>query len=857
MRDEPYSLRLYRWLLRLYPAGFREDYAEPLERQFRDELRESTDTGALGKLWIRLVADLAISIPVHLSREAAQDARHTLRLWSRRPWHTGFAILALAIGIGANTGVFSVVNALLLRSLPFQDPGRLAALSNFSPPHDSTAQFHAWRAQSGYLADTALFEPFDVNLGAAGDWRRAHVVQVSSNFFSVLGTQPALGRGFGAGDDADGTGWGMPGRNAVAVIGYGLWQGLFGGDLRALGSTIRINGTPLTVVGIAPPGFDYPGKAVLWKPAAFASGNNGWKTIARLKPGITWAQARQAFAAEADRLWPDRTALQKTQSPSRMIELRDELAGPAKNASLALMACVVLILLIACTNVANLLMARTADRARELCIRSALGASRARLSQQLFTECMLLSLAAAVAGLFTAVWTTSIANRLQPTALASQAYSILDGRVLGFAIAVSVLSGLLFGVLPSLYAGRLHTMGTRDSSDNRGSRRIREALVAGQVTLTIVLLAASISVGRALVNLMRIDRGFDRSGLVTVNVSLEGTTHQGQGSRLAYFQEALARIRRLPGVRSASATEFLPLYATGFIGGPFRMDGRPAKQTSTAIPVLPDYFRTMGGRILTGREFTDAEIQGNAKVAIVNQRFASEFGTAADAVGHELAIGRNPPWKIVGVVKGMDYMSEGRIMGESFNQVFIPSHSPGGFFSTFVARVNGRAEDRLASIRDAIRSVDRQVPVFGVMTMQQRLDDALARPQFYRTAVLGFAAFALALAVIGIYGIVSYAVARRTHEMGVRMALGTTPARIRVSLLRQALTTVAAGAIAGIAGAVLSGRLLESLVDGAKAVDATTYAALVLFIAWIAAAGIWVATRPIARLNIVEILRAE
>jgi putative ABC transport system permease protein len=853
MRDEPFSLRVYRWLLKLYPAGFREDYAEPLECEFREELRESSGAAALGMLWIRLFVDLAISVPLQLCREVTQDARQAFRLWSRRPWHTGFAILALAIGIGANTGIFSVVNALLLRSLPFRDPGRLASLSDNFAPHDSVAQFHAWRRQSTYLADTAVFEGLDVNLGGAGEWRRAHVVQVSSNFFPVLGTQPTLGRGFVPGDDVDGTGFGSTGSNAVAVIGYGLWQALFGGEAKALGSTIRIDGTPLTVVGVAPPRFDYPDKAVLWKPAAFSPGNNGWGVIARLKPEITWPQARQAFAAETDRVWPNRTPLQKIKFPARITELRDGLAGPTKGASLVLMACVVLILLIACTNVANLLMARTADRAMELSIRSALGASRARLSQQLLTECVLLSLAACIAGVFVAFWTTSMAAKVQPAPIASQAYSILDGRVLCFAIAVSVLSGLLFGVLPSLYAGRVHTFQARGSSDGRGSRLVREALVAAQVALTIILLASSLSVGRAFVHLMRINRGFVPKDLVTVNVSLAGTAHQGDGRDLAYFQEALARVRRLPGVRSASATEFLPLYATGFIGGVFAVDGQPERVHATVVPVFPDYFRTMGGRILAGREFTVDEVQRNARVAIVSERFATEIGLAAGALGHQVF---REPRKIVGVVQGMEYGSTND-PNDAPSEVFIPSSTPGGFFSTFVARVDGGAEGRLAMIRDAIQSVDRQVPVFGAKTMEQRLDDALAQPRFYRTAVLCFAAFAVLLAVTGIYGIVSYAVAQRTREMGIRMALGTTPAGLRAGLLRQGLLTIGAGAVPGIAGAVLSGRLLAHLVDGAKGADASSYAATVLFIAWIAAMGIWVATRPVARLNIVEILRTE
>ena len=851
MRSESFSLRLYRRLLRLYPAAFRENYSEPLERAFRDELRVSSGAAGRAWLWIRLAADLAISVPLQLSREAAEDARHTIRMWSRRPWHTAFAILALAIGIGASTGVFSVVNALLLRSLPFQDPGRLACLNNFFAPHGSAAQFHEWRRGSSYLADTALFEQFDVNLGGAGEWRRAHVVQASSNFFSVLGTQPVLGRGFEVGDDVDGSGWGSAGRNAVAVISYGLWQALFAGDPNALGSTIRMDGVPLTVVGVAPPGFDYPGKAVLWKPAAFSSGNNGWEVIARLKPGITWSQARQAFAAEADRLWPNRTPLQKVQFPSRINQLRDQLAGPAKKASLVLLASVALILLIACANVANLLLARTADRTAELSIRSALGASRARLSQQLMTECVLLALAASIAGGFVALWTTSIAAKVQPAPIASQAYSVLDGRVLSFAIGVAVLSGLLFGVLPSLYAGRVHTFGARGSGHHRGSRLVREALVAAQVALTIVLLASSLSVGRAFLHLMRIDRGFVPQGLVTVNVSLEGTTHQGAGRGLAYFQEALARLRRLPGVRSASATEFLPLYATGFIGGVFAVDGQPGRAGAAVVPVFSDYFRTMGGRIVAGREFTAAEVQANAKVAVVSERFAATLGSPAEALGHEVFRDRR---KIVGVVKGMDYMRPD--LGDtSQSLVFVPSNTPGGFFSSFVARVDGRAEERLAIIRDAIQSVDPRVPVFGVKTMEQRLVDSLARPQFYRTAVLCFAGFALLLALTGIYGVVSYSVARRSHEMGVRMALGTTAAGLRMNLLRQGLCTIGAGAVVGVAGAVFTGRFLESLVDGAKPASPPAYAATVIFIAVIAAAGIWAASRPVARLDVVEILR--
>jgi putative ABC transport system permease protein len=847
MPDDPFSVRLYRRLLKLYPAGFRENYAAAMERAFRDELRESAGLF----LWLRLIADLAISLPAQLAREVTQDARHAMRLWAARPWQTGFAILALAIGIGANTGVFSVVNALLLRSLPFRDAERLAAFEQFYPPHDSPGHFHGWRTGSPYLADAALWQSSDATLDGAGEWRRARVAQTSWNFFSLLGTQAILGRTYLPGEEAEGSGWGPPGPNAVAVISYGLWQSLFGGDPKALAATIRIDGHSLTVIGVAPPGFDYPDKAAIWKPAAYAEGNYGFSTIGRLKPGTTWAQARAPFLAEAYRFAPGlrRRGILPTITP-----LRDELAGPTRKASLVLMACVVLILLIACTNVANLLLARTADRATELSIRSALGASRARLAQQLLTECVLLSLAAAIAGLFVAFGTTSIAARLQPAALTSQSYSILDGHVLTFAVAISLASGVLFGLLPSLYVGRIHSFGTRNSGDTRGSRLVREALVAAQVMLTIVLVTASISVGRAFVRLMQLDRGFDRTGVVTAMVALEGTPRDTDASRLVYFQEALSRIRRLPGVLSASTTQFLPIDAKGGIGGPFALDGRTVVPPNSAIvPVMPDYFRSMGARILAGREFTQADSDSNARVAIVNDEFAREFGEQpANLIGRQIG-SSNDLRTVVGVVKFMDYMNERK----PYKQVFIVSRSPGWPRTALVVKVAGSPEDHLATIRDTIQGVDPRVPVFDVKTMEQRMANEFARPQFYKTAVMCFAGFAFLLAIIGIYGIVAYAVARRTHEMGVRMALGATPVELRAVLLRQALIPIAAGAVPGIAAAVFGGRLLENLVEGARSVTPAAYAGAVVCIAGIAAMGIWAATRPIARLDIVEILRTE
>ncbi len=328
MRNGRISLKLNRWFLKLYPASF-------LERQFRDEITESNGPGALALLWIRMFFDLAISAPFQFSREMIQDVRHSLRLWARRPIQTAFAIAALAIGIGANIGVFSVVNALLIRSLPFHDPSRLVMLRAFSPPHDSAKQFHDWRQQSTYLEDAAFFDNGDVNLGGVREAARVHLAETSWNFFSMLGTQPVQGRAFSSQEDT-------PGHDAIAVIGYGLWQQFFGGDPRAIGSTIQINGKPLIIVGIAPPGFDYPEKTAVWTPAAFVPGRipKNWETIARLKAGISLPHAREAFAADADHLYPNRRNADKQgkagRYPPRMAQLQDELVGLVRNASLML-----------------------------------------------------------------------------------------------------------------------------------------------------------------------------------------------------------------------------------------------------------------------------------------------------------------------------------------------------------------------------------------------------------------------------------------------------------------------------------------------------------------------------------------
>jgi putative ABC transport system permease protein len=845
-------LKLYRMLLHLYPAAFREEYAKAMERELRDELAEAHNSPAVVWLWMRLLVDLAISLPVELAIEIGRDGRHASRLWAKHPWHTGFAIVALGVAIGANTGVFSVVNAFLLRSLPFRNPAELAAMIHFIPPHSSAQEFDAWRLHSNYLHDAALFEDGDLNIGDPQQMLRAHIAMASTNFFSLLGSQPIIGRTFASGD------------HSVAVISYALWQDLYGGNDQALGKTIRVYGLqphpdePLTIIGIMPADFDYPAGAVLWKSPEYSRGNNGWATIGRLRPGIGFTQARAAFAADVHHLEPHRKI--RADWIPLLMPLADELAGHVKGASLLLMGVVVLTLLIACSNLANLILARTSERQHELSIRSALGASRARLIQQVFTECLLLAVVSAGLGLIVAVWATSLARKVQPAALPSQIYTILDARVLAFMVGLAVFSAMLFGLFPALTVGRAHLFAARGTSELRGSGFVRDVLVAAQVALTIVLLTASVSVVRALSHELHIDRGFETDGLVTASVALDGTVRDKPGSRLQYFEEGLDRLRHLPGVRSASATEFLPLQSKGFIGGPYAFDGHPTPRVNASIiPITDGYFATTGGHVLYGREFTDAEIRSNAKVVLVNETFARLWSQPSEVVGHMVTDPDGTVRKIIGVVRNLDFM--GQYISDVFDvdppETFVPANNPGGFDSTFVVKVEGRPEDHVAVIRAALQSVDHGVPVYAVETMQQRMEQAFVRPKFYRTALLFFASFGLLLALMGIYAVVSYAVTQRTHEMGVRLALGTTPTHLRTRFIQHGLATVVVGSLVGITCAASTGRLLNSLIEGAKALDAATYLLAMISICLVTATSIWVATRRIAKMDVMEILRAE
>jgi putative ABC transport system permease protein len=621
------------------------------------------------------------------------------------------------------------------------------------------------------------------------------------------------------------------------------------------------------VIGVAPPGFDYPSRTAVWTPTVFdtrkipRTGVTFWDTVARLKPGLAFARAKRMFEAEAG---PRKPPGNKASGGYHAIEpelipLRDRLAGSIREASLVLMGVAAFVLLIACANVAHLLLSRVAERRPELAIRAALGASRVRLVQQLITESTLLTIVAAAAGLGIARWASRLASLAQPAQLAAQDYSVLDWRVLAFAVGLAAATGLLFGVLPAFLTGRMQPLGdpVRSQAGTRqsGANRMRSILLAIQATCTLVLLAGSLLMGRTFLRLVGTDLGFRTNGVFTLSVSLSGSRYQANDTEADYYRQALERLRAVPGVESAGAVPFLPLVDQPYMGQELSLDAAHKVPVTATMAATPDYFRTIGTEILDGREFTVADRANSERVVIVNEEFVRGLGAGSRVVGQRL---RNwtgkQQYTVVGVTRNQRMRGPA---GKETPQAYFPIEQFSLDFITFVARVRGNAQEYLAVCRDAVRLVDPQVAVYDVKTLDQRLADNLARPRFYTTVILFFGGFALLLAVIGLYGVASYAVWQRTHEIGVRMAIGAAPLNLRLMLLRESMLPLWLGLAAGVAGSYALGSFLQNLVATAPPIDPFTCAAASLVLSAAAATAVWIATRRVVRINPTNALRAE
>ena len=521
-----------------------------------------------------------------------------------------------------------------------------------------------------------------------------------------------------------------------------------------------------------------------------------------------------------------------------------------------LLGAVALVLLIACANVAQLLLSRLAERRQELMVRAALGASRARLVQQLTTECCLLTLTATAAGLGVANWAARLASQAQPATLSIQHYTILDWRVLAFAAGTALLTGLLFGVLPASLTGRMlpaaDVVHGQPGIHGAGAGRMRAVLVAIEAALAVILVAGSVSMGRSFLKLLGIDLGYGTDRVVTLNVSLVGTSHEGQAAWRQYYGEALERLRAVPGVESAGATSLLPLMRGLTESARFTLDDRHVDDVGVR-EASPDFFRSIGSALVAGREFTAADQQTSEQLVIVNEDFARALGRG-DLVGRKISGYRGKAYTVVGVVRTVRQAGPGSGIGPD---VYRDMDQQPRSWATFTAKVRGDAERYLAPCRDAVQAADAQVPVYDVKTLDQRLSENLARPRLYTSAVLFLGVFALLLAVVGTYGVASYSITRRTHEIGVRIAVGASPRGLRGMLLRQSMLPVACGALAGVAGAGALERYLQHLMAHAEPTGPWTCAVAAAALAATAALAVWTATGRIVRMDPTAALRTE
>ncbi len=834
--------RFYRWLLGLYPAGFREEYQTPMEQQFHDDYADAAGSFQRAGVWLRAIADIVVSAPQQLMRELWQDLRYSVRLYRHRAGTALFAIVALSLAIGASTAIFSVLNALLLRGLPFSNPDELVRVWN--PPtgvQQGRAAFEDWYRHHLYLAGAAACSPSEMNLSGRRTALRVQVAETTANFFDLLGTRVVLGRTFAAGEE-------VPGRSDVAVISHALWQQWFGGDLNAIGATLRLDGTAITVVGIAPPQFDYPGKTSIWTPSIFGyemkpkRGAFVVNTIGRLKPGVSLGQVRSLTTAAVT-------------NGVRLTSIRDELAGSIREATWVLAALILVLLGAACVNVAQLLLSRTTERRRELAVRSALGASRARMIQQLVTEATALTSIAAALGLLVAHWAAQLAATVAPAPLASQDYTILDWRVVAFAAALMLSTGLVFGVVPAWFTARgdaanriLRTSGGPESS----TRRMRSISLGAQAALAFVLLTSTFTLGRAFLKLLHTDLGLRPANVATLSVSLQGSKYRSGTSEWQYYSEAISRVRTVPGVESAGAVSYLPLANNLYMMFAFKLDsGQPVSHV-VVNSVTPDYFRSMGTRIVSGRDFRPGETDG---VVIVNDAFAEASGLGNAIVGRRILTPWNGPPNVVAGIAETTRFGGPAYAGTP--QIYWPVQQEPPAALTVVAKTRGDAAKLLPAVRQAVQGVDRDVPVYDAKTLNQRLAETLARPKFYTTAILFLTAGALLLAAVGIYGSAAYSVAQRKAEIGLRMALGASYSRIRWMVVNESVVPIACGIVIGLAGSLEAGAYLEHLVVGAQALDltmATSAAGLLLAGGAVTA---WFATMRVLAIAPADALRAE
>lgn len=799
-----------------------------------------------------------------------QDLRFGLRMLRKTPGFTAVAVLTLALGIGANTAVFTIVNGVLLRPMPFPQADRLFLVS-LSPqppppfewqPGVADVDYPAFREQDRAFERIASFSTgTTANLTGAGDPAQIPVSYVTTDFFSTLRTSPALGRSFVAGEAESG-------RDDVVVLSDELWKERFGSDPGILGKTIRLGAVSRTVIGIMPPGFVFPGASV-WMPLAIRfDGHNSYTrpVVGRLNPGVSPQQAQKELETFAERL-PLGPGESRNDRLPHIIPLVDLLVANIRPSLLIFAGAVAFVLLIACANVANLFLARATGRGQEMAMRSTLGASCRRLVRQLLTESTLLSLVGGAAGVLLAFWSVPVLLALAPAGKVPRMEMIrIDGWVLGFTFGVSVLTGIVFGLAPAFQATRRNTReslrqpGRSVTASHEG---IRGVLTVSELAFALVLLTGAGLMLKSLLRLQAVNPGFSAHNVMTMTVDLPDSTYNTANQMQAFHTRTVEELSRLPRVLAAGAVNWIPL-GEGLVMGTFQVEGdtRPRGFMVVKACVSPGYFRAMGIPLVRGRDFNDGDNATAPGVVVVSQSFARTLWPGQDPVGKRISMEDDPKpedWlKVIGVVDDVKQKGLGKNPDPAIYQPYLQAANHPGFLShmTFVVRTALPPESIATGMRSVLRSVDKNQPI-SIASMSNLIATTTAEPRFQTRLLTTFALVALVLTIVGIYGVLAYSVAQRTKEIGVRMALGAQSVDVLRMLLRKALVLVSVGIVLGGAGALAVTRVLANFLFEVKPDDPLTFAVVALTLACAALAAGTIPARRAMKVDPMVALRYE
>jgi putative ABC transport system permease protein len=791
-----------------------------------------------------------------------QDLHYGLRMLLKYKAFTAVAVIALGLGIGANTAIFSLVNGVLLRPLPFPGAERIIYFEGKNPSSGinesniSYLDFTDWSQQTDLFASTAAYWTGSANLGADGaEPERVPRAGVTSGFFPVLGVQPFLGRTFVPEDD-------KPGTTTVAIISHGLWKRRFGSDPAIVGKQVQISSRSITVIGVMPAGFEYPEQTQIWVTSAVSLSeeprdNRSWSAIARLNAGIDLKQAQFRVSAINAQLAKQFHETNKGWDVN-LWPLHERLVREVKPSLLALLGAVGFVLLIACANVANLLLARSAARQKEIAIRAAMGASRTRVLRQMLTESILLSAIGGIAGLLLSVWLTDVLMSMVPEGAPRLDQVGIDYRVLTFALGISALTGILFGIVPALQASKLDVTSALKEGGRSAEGHLRTSarslLLIGEVALSLMLLVGAGLLIKSFLRLQKVRPGFNPHNVLMASVALPGAKYKDQ-QFAEFFRQLKERLEAAPGVQAVGGAINLPLAASGYsIGRGFVPEGRPLSRDESFdanySTITGDYFRALQIPLLAGRTF---ELRDNAegpKIVIINESAAKRhFGSPAAAIGKRLTMWPDEKFlrEIVGVVGDTKTSS---LTGENGAQIYEPhAQDPQWNFMAMVIRTAADPAAFATTLRREVQALDKDQPVYNVRTMDDVVMNSLGTRRVSMQLFAVFAGAALLLAALGIYGVMAYSVTQRTHEIGLRMALGAQKSDVLGLVIRQGMRLTLIGVIVGLAGSFALTRVIGNLLFGVTATDPATFVAIPLLLLFVALLACYLPARRAARLD--------